>query len=138
VKASSHELKGLEAERQVAVSWIKKERGCLKLQTYRFFVDLGDIIKQYNEAMSKISTKREDVRIKKEERKEMYVKNSALVQEITNLHHQQEEADRRQKELRKDFELLERQDIMINNEKKHKISEIAKQEKNIKDMEKEK
>lgn len=46
--------------------------------------------------------------------------------EITNLHTQQEEADKREKELKRDFELLERQDRMINNDKKSKIIEIGK------------
>lgn len=54
------------------------------------------------------------------------------------MHTQQEEADRREKEIKKDFDLLERQDIMINNEKKHKLSEIARTEKPIIEFEKEK
>lgn len=54
------------------------------------------------------------------------------------MHTQQEEADRREKEIKKDFDLLERQDIMINNEKKHKLSEIARTEKQIIEFEKEK
>ena len=62
----------------------------------------------------------------------MFEQNSALVAIITNLHTQIEEADRRTKELTRDFELLERQDIMINNEKKHKITEVAKLEQKIK------
>ena len=54
------------------------------------------------------------------------------------MHQQQEEADRREKDLKKDFELLERQDIMINNEKKAKLVEISKTEKQIKEYEDEK
>lgn len=61
----------------------------------------------------------------------MFMKNHTLVAEITNLHTQQEEADKREKELTRDFSLLERQDIMINNEKKHKISEIEKTKKTV-------
>lgn len=138
VKASSHELKGLEKERTIAVDWIKCERKFLKLQTYKYFIDLGDGVKMYNETMAKIQELREDIKVKKEEKKEMFMKNHTLVAEITNLHTQQEEADKREKELTRDFSLLERQDIMINNEKKHKITEISKTTKQIEEYKQEK
>ena len=51
VKASQLEMKSLEQERKVAVDWIKKERDCLKLETYKFFVDLGHGVRSYNETM---------------------------------------------------------------------------------------
>ena len=51
VKASQHELRGLDEARKVAVDWIKKERKSLKLLTYRFFMDLVDGVKAYNEYM---------------------------------------------------------------------------------------
>ncbi len=54
------------------------------------------------------------------------------------MHAQQEEAERREKDLKRDFELLERQDIMINSEKKHKLVEISKTEKQIAEYEREK
>lgn len=54
VKASQHELKGLDEARLIAVKWIKKERKSLKLLTYRFFMDLGDGVRAYNEFMEKI------------------------------------------------------------------------------------
>lgn len=54
------------------------------------------------------------------------------------MHAQQEEAERREKDLKRDFELLERQDIMINGEKKHKLVEISKTEKQIAEYEREK
>lgn len=138
VKASQHELRGLDEARKVAVDWIKKERKSLKLLTYRFFMDLGDGVKAYNEYMESINETREQVKIKREEKKEKFVKNHALVAEINNLHTQIDESEKREKELKKDFELLERQDIMINNEKKMKVSEIAKTERQIKDYQKQK
>ncbi len=92
----------------------------------------------YNETMAKIQELREDIKVKKEEKKEMFMKNHTLVAEITNLHTQQEEADKREKELTRDFSLLERQDIMINNEKKHKITEISKTTKQIEEYKQEK
>ena len=128
VKASQHELRGLDEARTIAVTWIKKERRSLKLTTYRFFMDLGDGVRAYNDFMEKIQDCRDKVKEKREEKKEKFVKNHALVAEINNLHTQIDESEKREKELKKDFELLERQDIMINNEKKMKISEIAKTE----------
>ena len=70
----------------MAVDWIKKERKSLKLLTYRFFMDLGDGVKAYNEYMESINETREQVKIKREEKKEKFVKNHALVAEINNLH----------------------------------------------------
>ena len=72
------------------------------------------------------------------ERKENFQKNKDLVNEITNLHTQQEEADKREKELKRDFELLERQDRMITNDRKSKIIEIGKIKKQIEEFENEK
>ena len=66
------------------------------------------------------------MRQNREERKEKFHKNRDLVNDINNLHTQIEESDKKDKELKKDFELLERQDIIIFNDKKMKISEIAK------------
>lgn len=119
VKASNHELKGLEHECQVAIDWITKERELLKLQTYKFFVDLGRGVSDYNTAIQLITSKRDELKDARSKRKEMYEKNSTLVTEITSLHTQQETAERRHKELQADFQLLERTDIMIANSKKH-------------------
>ena len=126
VKHSYAELSGLDEARRVAINWIKKERRSLKLQTFRSFMDLGDGVRAYNEFMEKIQECRDQVKSKREEKKEKFVKNHALVAEINNLHTQIGEAEKRETELKKDFELLEREDIKINNEKKTKISEIAK------------
>ena len=108
VKASQHELRGLDEARRIAVQWIIKERKSLKLLTYRFFMDLGDGVRSYNEFMEKIQECRDEVKGKREEKKEKFVKNHALVAEINNLHTQIDESEKREKELKKDFELLER------------------------------
>ena len=129
-------MRGLDEARQIAVTWIKKERRSLKLTTYRFFMDLGDGVRSYNEFMERIQECRDQVKLKREEKKEKFVKNHALVAEINNLHTQIDESEKREKELKKDFELLERQDIMINNEKKMKVSEIAKTQRQIEEYEK--
>ena len=138
VKASQHELRGLDEARRVAVTWIKQERKSLKLQTYRFFIDLGGGVRSYNDFMEKINEVREQVRLNRDERKEKFHKNRDLVSEINNLHTQIEESEKKEKELKKDFELLERQDMMIHNEKKMKISEIAKAQWQIEEYKKQK
>jgi hypothetical protein len=38
------------------------------------------------------------------------------------------------KDFQKDFEILERADLVVNNEKKHKISEINKCERKVKEL----
>jgi hypothetical protein len=114
------------------------ERKHVKLLTFKFFIDLGDAVKQYNDTMTLMTQARNEVKTKREEKKDLFHVHQSLVSEIQNLHAQQEEADRREKDLKRDFELLERQDIMINNEKKHKILEISKTEKQIVEFEKEK
>ena len=99
-------------------------------------MDLGDGVRAYNEFMEKIQECRDQVKSKREEKKEKFVKNHALVAEINNLHTQIEEAEKREEELKKDFDLLEREDLKINNEKKVKISEIAKTNRQIEDYKK--
>lgn len=86
VKASQHELRSLDEARRIAVTWIKKERKSLKLQNYRFFMDLGDGVRSYNDFMEKIQEARDEVKAKREEKKEKFHKNHALVAEINNLH----------------------------------------------------
>jgi Tfp pilus assembly protein PilO len=49
-------------------------------------MDLGDGVKAYNEYMESINETREQVKAKREEKKEKFVKNHALVAEINNLH----------------------------------------------------
>lgn len=49
-------------------------------------MDLGDGVRSYNEFMEKIQQCREEVKIKREEKKEKFVKNHALVADINNLH----------------------------------------------------
>ena len=86
VKASQNEMRSLDEARLIAVTWIKKERRSLKLLTYRFFMDLGDSVRLYNEFMEKITVGREQIKARREEKKEKFVKNRDLVAEINNLH----------------------------------------------------
>ncbi len=78
------------------------------------------------------------MRVEKEKKKQMFVDNGALVTEINQLHSQQEQANKRLADLKKDFEILERSDAVVNNEKKNKIAEKIKCEKKIREFEEEK
>lgn len=71
----------------------------MKLLTYKFFIDLGDAVKSYNDTMQLMSQARNEIKNKREQKKELFQHHSTLVREIESLHGQQEEADRRQKEL---------------------------------------
>lgn len=80
----------------------------MKLLTYKFFIDLGEAVSQYNNSMTIMTQAREEMKAKREQKKDLFTDHGSLVSEIQNLHAQQEEADRREKELKKEFELLER------------------------------
>ena len=138
VKASQLELRGLDDSRRVAVQWLKMERKSLKLQTYRFFIDLGDGVRAYNQFMESITSGREAIKSKREEKKETYRQNGALVAEINSLSTQIDESEKKERELKEAFEELERQDVMINNEKKSKVTEIAKATRRGEDFKKKK
>lgn len=58
--------------------------------------------------------------------KRKFQENQNLVTEIQQLHQQIEVADKKIKDLSHEFQLLERSDVMIQNEKKHKLTDIQK------------
>ena len=126
VKASQLELGGLSDSRRIAVQWLKMERKSLQLQVYRFFIDLGDGVRAYNQFQDRGKEAREAIKSKREEKKETLKQNAALCTTISNLSAQIDESEKKERQLKEAFEELERQDIMINNEKKSKLSEIAK------------
>lgn len=59
VKAANAELKGIESEKNIAVSYIKKERDYMLLTNMLYFIELGDGVKYYNESIEKIHSLRE-------------------------------------------------------------------------------
>jgi structural maintenance of chromosome 4 len=54
VKAAENELKGLEAEKDIAVEYIKKERDFMLLSNMLYFIELHDTVEIYNETIEKI------------------------------------------------------------------------------------
>lgn len=104
----------------------------------RFFIELSDMVQQFNTAGKSIAEQRELLRSQKERKKETFEKHSSLVAEINSLHSKQEAADRKHKELQRDFEVLERADVVVNNEKQNKINEIKKCESKIEELHAEK
>ena len=78
------------------------------------------------------------MRVEKEKKKVMFQENTTLVSEINSLHNQEEQAKKKHAEHKKDFEILERSDALVNNEKKNKVAERIKFEKKIKELEEEK
>ena len=103
VKAAKVELKNLESEKDVAVAYIKKERDYMLLTNMLYFVELGEGVKVYNEAIEKIHKLREDMRKQKDVIKQKFAENNQLVSEITSLHTQVETADKKVKELHNEF-----------------------------------
>ena len=54
VKAAQAELSGLEAEKNIAVQYIKKERDFMILSNMLYFIELQDSVEVYNQAIEKI------------------------------------------------------------------------------------
>lgn len=82
VKAAEVELKGLEADKDVAVQYIGRERDYMLLTNMLYFIELGDGVKYYNESIEKIHTLREQLKNKKDEMKRKFQENQNLVTEI--------------------------------------------------------
>ena len=59
VKAAQIELNSLESEKNVAVSYIKKERDYMILTNFLFFIELMEAVKYYNNSVEKICILRE-------------------------------------------------------------------------------
>jgi septal ring factor EnvC (AmiA/AmiB activator) len=98
------------------------------------FVELGAGVRLYNEELERITKLREDLRAKKEEMKERFTENQQLVTDIQQLNEQIDHADKKIKELQHEYQLLEKSDVMLQNEKKHKASEIYKIKSLIQDL----
>jgi chromosome segregation ATPase len=59
VKASQMELKSLEGEKEIAVSYIRKERDYMLLTNMLYFIELGDGVKHYNDSIEKVHALRD-------------------------------------------------------------------------------
>ncbi len=66
VKAAQIELNSLESEKNVAVSYVKKERDYMLLTNFLFFIELMEAVKFYNISIEKICILRESLKDKKE------------------------------------------------------------------------
>ena len=56
VKAAQAELSGLEAEKNIAVQYIKKERDLMILSNMLYFIELSECVEIYNQAIEKIQS----------------------------------------------------------------------------------
>ena len=72
-------MQGLEAERQIAVEWLKKERKFHKLTCYSNFLVLNEEVHKYNQVMEMISNLKEVLREKKKEKQEKFAQNQELI-----------------------------------------------------------
>lgn len=58
------------------------ERRNMKLLTYKFFIDLGDGVKSYNDTMSQMTIARNEIKSKREQKKDLFLEHHTLVSEI--------------------------------------------------------
>jgi hypothetical protein len=59
VKAAQVEMKNLEKEKDIAVTYIKKERDYMLLTNMLYFIELGDAVSVYNQSVEQITQLRE-------------------------------------------------------------------------------
>ena len=67
-KVALNEVRKLSGDCKEAADWIAKEREFLKLQTYKFYVNLHTGIQEYNNAIAKLNKMREELQVIKNER----------------------------------------------------------------------
>lgn len=59
MKAAQVEMKNLEKEKDIAVTYIKKERDYMLLTNMLYFIELGDAVSVYNQSVEQITQLRE-------------------------------------------------------------------------------
>lgn len=107
VKASQAELAGLESEKDAAVAYVKKERQYMLMENMLFFVSLDENVKAYNDTLEQIIQLRDQLKLKKEAQKAKFLENQNLVTRIQQIQTQEEEAKKKQSELKQSFTVLE-------------------------------
>lgn len=138
VKTARAGLDNLEAEKDTAVNFIKREREFMVLTNMLYFIELGNGVKIYNESIEKIHNLRQLIQVKKEEMKQKFQQNKKLVEEIQQLHQKVQSAEGIVKDLEHQFQQLEQKDVKIVSEKKKKIEDLEKLKEGIINLKKRK
>ena len=82
VNACQHELSSIEADKNNAIEYLKKERNLLLLRNMDHFCELGDGVAKLNGSISAIEEKKTQARKIKDDKKKMMEENQGLVTEI--------------------------------------------------------
>lgn len=75
VKAAQAELSGLEAEKNIAVQYIKKERDFMILSNMLYFIELQESVEVYNQAIEKIQSLKDKLKENKTQQAEKIKEN---------------------------------------------------------------
>ena len=118
VKAAQVELQALESEKDIAVSYIQREREYMLLTNMLYFIELGAGVKLYNESIAAIQELREALKVSKAELQEKLSANKQMVVDIQRLHAQIGEAEAKSEELQAEFAKLEKEDVVIRHKQK--------------------
>eukprot|EP00347_Sterkiella_histriomuscorum_P021716 403333013 len=129
------ELSSLEADKDAAIDYLKKERNLMLLKNMYHFVELGDGVSQLNAKIQNIVDQKAKVRDVRDRKKKMMEENQGLVQEIQILMANEDKASQRHEALTSDFRNLEKADIMIRNEMKHTLQKTNKAKTTIDEIE---
>lgn len=111
VNACKHELDALEADKNNAIEYLKKERNLMLLRNMEHFCELGEGVGKLNASINAIEERKTAARRIKDDKKKMMEENQGLVQEIRVLMATDEKAQQRSEQLTNEFRTLERNDI---------------------------
>ena len=75
VNACQHELQALEADKNNAIDYLKKERNLMLLRNMEYFIELGDGVGKLNNSIQQIEERKTQARTVKEEKKKMMEEN---------------------------------------------------------------
>lgn len=95
VNACQHELQSLEADKNNAIEYLRKERNNMLLKNMEFFCELGEGVTKLNNSITAIEEKKANARSVKDEKKKMMEENQGLVQEIRLLMATEDKANQR-------------------------------------------
>jgi uncharacterized phage infection (PIP) family protein YhgE len=135
VNACKQELAALEADKNQAIDYLKKERSQMIFNNMINFIELGEGVNKLNQSIQAIEEKKTKAKEVKERKRKMMEENQGLVQEIRQLMATEDRANQRQEQLTNEFRVLEKSDIQLRNDLKHNISKIHKANESIAEIE---
>lgn len=128
----------MSEDQLMALEYIRKERTFLKLHNLKLFTEMSEAIKSHNEMVDAFTKIRNEIKEKKERKRQILERNANIVKVIEESQNELQKADETYKLSRSEYDKLEQQDAKLRQEKKQKVIEIARYEMKLEENEKEK